>query len=91
MPKPSTVLSWPLAVTVAVMRCESGLGGAPMLPPEITTFCWAMAWLTCDMLRLKPTSLAGSTHTRMARGAANSWNWPTPGTRDTGFLMLRVM
>lgn len=62
-----------------------------MLPPDTSTFCAAMAWLTSDMLRLKPTSLAGSTQMRMARGAANSWNWPTPDTRDTGFWMLRVM
>ena len=43
LPKPSIVDSWPLAVTVAVMRCESGLGGEPTLPPEIRTFCAEIA------------------------------------------------
>ncbi|MNI56257.1 hypothetical protein D3C73_1112480 [compost metagenome] len=62
-----------------------------MLPPEIRTFWPEMAWLTSFMLRLKPTSLAGSTQIRMARGAANNWNWPTPATRETGFCTLRVM
>ncbi|MOA69896.1 hypothetical protein D3C78_1983720 [compost metagenome] len=62
-----------------------------MLPPDTSTFWPAIALLTSAMLRLKPTSLAGSTQMRMARGAANNWNWPTPGTRDTGFCTLRVM
>jgi hypothetical protein len=40
-----------------------------------------MAAVTSAGDRLKPTSLAGSIHTRMACSVPNSWAWPTPGMR----------
>jgi hypothetical protein len=38
---------------------------------------------------LKPTSLAGSIQTRIARSVPNSWAWPTPLMRWISGSTLR--
>ncbi len=52
-----------------------------MVPDETCAFCPRMAFVTSCGDRLKPTSLAGSIQTRIARSVPNSCAWPTPGTR----------
>jgi hypothetical protein len=90
LPNCATLPSWPLTTTVAAMPWPATLGNAPISPADTWAFCARMALLTSAAPRLKPSSLAGSIQTRMARSVPNSWAWPTPGRRCSSGTTLRA-
>ena len=80
----------PGTTTVAEMLWPLRLGNSPRLPADTCAFCAWIALATSAADRLKPCSLAGSTHTRMARSAPNSCTWPMPGKRCSSGTTLRA-
>ena len=80
-PNCCTLVSWPGTTTVALISWPCTIGRSPMVPEDTCAFCARMALLTSVGVRLKPTSLAGSIHTRIERSVPNSCAWPTPGMR----------
>jgi hypothetical protein len=59
------------------------------VPDDTCAFCARIAAAASAFERLKPTSLAGSSQTRIARSVPNSCAWPTPGTRWISGSTLR--
>ena len=90
LPNCSTLASCPLTTTVAAMLCPATFGKAPISPAETCAFCARIAATTSAVLRFRPSSLAGSIQTRMARSVPNNCAWPTPGRRWISGTTLRA-
>ncbi len=73
---------------VAVNCWSSTAGWPPSWPPVTWLFCTEIAWITSVGVRSNWLSLLGSSHTRMAYWAPNSWVVPTPCTRLSGSWTL---
>jgi hypothetical protein len=74
--------SRPIARTLIVYSWPSGAGASPSAPAATCTFCSRSALSTSPAVMLRPASLVGSSHKRIANlRSPKTITSPTPGTR----------